>query len=170
MRLDELLELPDGPPEGLPGREDAGKIEAADRLTGLRNFAKQKIADAGLAAGDRYGRAKLLEHTLSSSPFEYTLNRPPPAEGVDPIEDFVVRNQRGHCEYFASALALMLRSQNIPARIVLGFRGGEWNSVGSFYDVRQLHAHAWVEAYLEPEQIPEAELPPGPRPQPRRRG
>jgi hypothetical protein len=162
--LEELLELPDGPPDGQPDREGSGKIEAADRLTGLRNFARQKIADAGLAAGDRYGRAKLLEHTLSSSPFEYTLNRPPPAEGVDPIEDFVVRNQRGHCEYFASALALMLRSQNIPARIVLGFRGGEWNSVGSFYDVRQLHAHAWVEAYLEPDQIPEAELPPGPRP------
>jgi transglutaminase-like putative cysteine protease len=162
-QLDELLEMPDAPTEG-KSAESGNTVEAADRLTGLRAFAAQKIEQAGLAADDRYGKARLLEKLLSSSPFEYSLNRPPAAEGVDPIEDFVVRNQRGHCEYFASALALMLRSQNIPARIVLGFRGGEWNSLGSFYDVRQLHAHAWVEAFLEPDQIPQGELPPGPPP------
>jgi protein-glutamine gamma-glutamyltransferase len=163
-QLAELLELPDGPPEGQPPKESDNTVEAVDRLTGLRSFAAQKIQQSGIAPSDRYGKAKLLEKLLSSPPFEYSLNRPPPAEGVDPIEDFVVRNQRGHCEYFASALALMLRSQNIPARIVIGFRGGEWNPLGSFYDVRQLHAHAWVEAYLETNQIPQAELPPGPPP------
>ena len=98
---------------------------------------------------------------LSSPPFEYSLNRPPPAPNVDPIEDFVTRNRSGHCEYFASALALMLRSQGIPARVVIGFRGGEWNPLGSFLDVRQLHAHAWVEAYLEPDQIPASQRPVG---------
>ena len=45
----------------------------------------------------------------------------------------------------------MLRSQNIPARMVIGFKGGEFNTVGNYYQVRQLHAHAWVEAFLEPQ-------------------
>ena len=45
----------------------------------------------------------------------------------------------------------MLRSQGIPARMVIGFKGGEWNAAGGYYQVRQLHAHTWVEAYLEPE-------------------
>jgi len=56
----------------------------------------------------------------------------------------------------------MLRSVDIPSRLVLGFKGGEWNSLGGFYQVRQLHAHAWVEAYLEPDQLP-ADLPELPR-------
>jgi protein-glutamine gamma-glutamyltransferase len=74
----------------------------------------------------------------------------------------VTRNPRGHCEYFASALALMLRSQKIPARVVIGYHGGDWIPSASNYDVRQLHAHAWVEAYLGPEQlknVPAPELP-----------
>jgi protein-glutamine gamma-glutamyltransferase len=146
--LDELLALPD-------------EIDPVDRLTGLRALAAKTIHDANLSAGDRYGKAKALELMLSLPPFEYSLDRPPPAPDVDPIEDFVTRNRSGHCEYFASALALMLRSQGIPARMVTGFHGGEWNALGSFLDVRQLHAHAWVEAYLEPDQIPAAVRPLG---------
>lgn len=70
------------------------------------------------------------------------------------MEDFVVNHRTGHCEYFAGALTLMLRSQNIPARMVVGFKGGEYNTVGNYYIVRQLHAHAWVEAYLAEDDIP----------------
>ena len=53
--------------------------------------------------------------------------------------------RRGHCEYFAGALVMMLRSQGIPARMAIGFKGGEWNPLGMYYQVQQLHAHAWVE-------------------------
>jgi hypothetical protein len=60
----------------------------------------------------------------------------------------------GHCEYFASALTLMLRSQGVPARMVIGYRPREFNDVGNYYVVRQRDAHAWVEAYLRPEEIP----------------
>jgi hypothetical protein len=129
----------------------------------LRELAASKIREAKLPADDHYGIAKRLERLLSSPPFEYNLDRGPSDPNLDPIEDFVTRNPRGHCEYFASALALMLRSQKIPARVVIGFHGGDWVPSGSYYDVRQLHAHAWVEAYLGPEQlkkVPAPELPP----------
>jgi transglutaminase-like putative cysteine protease len=161
--LDSMLNMPDGVAESSPvvpgGAYD--KVEPIDRLSGLRALASKTIRDAHLADGDRFGKAKALERMLSSPPFEYSLDRPPPAPGVDPIEDFVTRNHSGHCEYFASALALMLRSQGIPARMVIGYRGGEWDPDRSLFDVRQLHAHAWVEAYLEPGQIPTGERPRG---------
>ena len=77
---------------------------------------------------------------------------------IDAIEDFVSNNPRGHCEYFATALALMLRSEGIPSRVVLGYRCDEWDPATQSFQVRQLHAHAWVEAYLAAERIPDALL------------
>jgi hypothetical protein len=67
---------------------------------------------------------------------------------LDPVEDFLINRKKGHCEYFASALALLLRSIDIPARIVNGFKGGDWNELTETINVRQKHAHSWVEAYL----------------------
>ncbi len=72
-------------------------------------------------------------------------------EGIDPVEDFVQNHRTGHCELFASAMTLMLRSQGIPARLVVGFHGGEMNVMTGSFMVRGKHAHAWVEAYLRPE-------------------
>jgi transglutaminase-like putative cysteine protease len=65
-----------------------------------------------------------------------------------PIEDFLFRYRSGHCEYFASAMILMLRSVGIPARLATGFLGAEFNPLEDYYIVRQSNAHAWVEAYL----------------------
>lgn len=96
----------------------------------------------------------------ASRPYRYSL-RPADVERdqyLDPIEDFVANHRSGHCEYFASALVMMLRSQGIPARLVLGYKGGEYNALGDYWLVRQLHAHAWVEAYLEPEDVPAGAL------------
>jgi len=70
---------------------------------------------------------------------------------IDPIEDFVRNHRSGHCELFASALVIMLRSQGIPARLVVGFHGGDYNTLNDCWMVRGKHAHAWVEAYLRPE-------------------
>ena len=67
---------------------------------------------------------------------------------LDPVEDFLVNRKEGHCEYFASALALLLRSIDIPARMVNGFKGGDWNELAQVMNVRQKHAHSWVEAYI----------------------
>jgi len=68
--------------------------------------------------------------------------------GASPIEDFLFRDRRGHCEYFASAMVLLLRAQGIPARLVTGFYGAEWSAWESSWVVRQSNAHAWVEAWL----------------------
>ncbi len=158
-----LLQMPDRPPR--PNDltiSPAAASSSRDRLDNLRKLAADKIREFKIPDDDAYGKAKQLERVLSSPPFEYSLDRGPSDPALDPIEDFITRNPRGHCEYFASALALMLRSQNIPARVVIGFHGGEFISTGSYYDVRQLHAHAWVEAYLTPDQlekVPPAELP-----------
>lgn len=66
----------------------------------------------------------------------------------NPIEDFLFTYRTGHCELFASSMVLMLRSEGIPARLVSGFLGAEYNRLTRDYTVRQRNAHAWVEAYL----------------------
>jgi transglutaminase-like putative cysteine protease len=124
-------------------------------LPNLVRLAKSWIDESGLPESDRLGRARYLNQKLAASGmFKYSLepqNRDP---SIDPIEDFVSNHRAGHCEYFATALTLMLRSQNIPARMVVGYRTDEWNEIGQCYQVRQLHAHTWVECYLRGSQIP----------------
>ena len=93
-------------------------------------------------------RACALESYLRESGlFTYSLKMEVIDLSLDPVEDFLVNRKEGHCEYFASALALLLRSIDIPARIVNGFKGGDWNDLTQTMNVRQKHAHSWVEAY-----------------------
>jgi transglutaminase-like putative cysteine protease len=68
---------------------------------------------------------------------------------LPPLEEFLFVSQSGNCEYFASALAVMLRTLGIPARVITGFQQGEWNPYGEYFLVRMADAHAWVEAYVE---------------------
>ena len=84
--------------------------------------------------------------------FQYTLDFTEVTmdKRIDPIEDFFSNHRKGHCELYAAALTLMLRSQGIPARLVVGFHGSEYNSVTKSYFVRGTDAHAWVEVYLRP--------------------
>ncbi|MEE2777886.1 MAG: DUF3488 and transglutaminase-like domain-containing protein [Acidobacteriota bacterium] len=69
-------------------------------------------------------------------------------ETENPIEDFLFKYRSGHCEYFATAMILMLRSVDVPARLVTGFVGAEFNPLEDYYIVRQSNAHAWVEAWI----------------------
>jgi hypothetical protein len=78
--------------------------------------------------------------------FGYTLDQK--AGGDDPLADFLFNVREGHCEYFATAMALMLRSQGIATRVVTGFQQGEYNETADVFVVRQRHAHAWVEVYF----------------------
>lgn len=99
-------------------------------------------------------RAKAMEHYLVTSPdYSYTLDHVRQDASIDPTVDFVCNVKQGHCELYASALALMLRTCGIPARVVIGFRGADYNSVGDWYEVRQYHAHSWVEAFIEKEPL-----------------
>jgi len=128
-----------------------------DPLPGLKATAAAIVAD--LPADRVYERAKRIESYLrDSGRFSYTMEPPQRPAGVDPLEDFVMAQPSGHCEFFAGAMTMMLRSVGIRSRIVLGYRGGEYNVVGNFYQFQQLHAHSWVEAYIPPESIPAGRL------------
>src|SRR5206468_3106660 len=94
-------------------------------------------------------RARALEaHFRDSGRYGYTLRMSVIDPGLDPVVDFVVNRKEGHCEYFGSALTLMLRSVGIHARMVNGFKGGDWNDLTRVMNVRQKHAHSWVEVYV----------------------
>ena len=97
------------------------------------------------AAGNRYDKARAIESYLQNN-FGYTLEQK--AGGTDPLADFLFNVREGHCEYFATAMAVMLRSQGIATRVVNGFHGGEYNDAADVTVVRQRNAHAWVEVYF----------------------
>jgi transglutaminase-like putative cysteine protease len=81
--------------------------------------------------------------------FVYTLE--PPMLGPDSVDDFLFKTKHGFCEHYASAFVFLMRAANVPARVVTGYLGGEYNEVGGYYIVRQSDAHAWAEVWLEGE-------------------
>ncbi|HEV8436635.1 MAG TPA: DUF3488 and transglutaminase-like domain-containing protein [Methylomirabilota bacterium] len=95
---------------------------------------------------DPLDAARKLNAFLSSR-FRYTLAKPQTA--LDPLEEFLFVRRSGNCEYFAAGLAVMLRTLDIPARVVGGFQRGEWNPYGRYFMVRLSDAHAWVEAHFD---------------------
>lgn len=155
-----LVPAPDRARVGTESLLDLPPAEGPTALPRLAAQAEQWLEQAGLSDNDRYACARLLERQLrDSGQFTYSLEGQPRDLSIDPIEDFIANNPRGHCEYFATALTLMLRTRGIPARMVVGFKCDEWNQVGHYFQVRELHAHTWVEAYMEPDQIPNRFLP-----------
>jgi protein-glutamine gamma-glutamyltransferase len=103
----------------------------------------------GLAEDDFKGRALALERYLrDSGEFRYSLQMEVTDPDLDPVEDFLINRKSGHCEYFASALTLLLRSIDVPARMINGFKGGDYNAMAGITTVRQKHAHSWVEALV----------------------
>ena len=95
--------------------------------------------------GNRYDKARAVEEHLRNN-FGYTLEQK--AGGEEPLADFLFNVREGHCEYFATAMAVMLRTQGIATRVVNGFHGGEYNDTADVLVVRQRNAHAWVEVYF----------------------
>ncbi|MFL6466530.1 MAG: DUF3488 and DUF4129 domain-containing transglutaminase family protein [Pyrinomonadaceae bacterium] len=94
---------------------------------------------------NRYDAAAAIERYLQTS-FGYTLEMK--AGGRDPLADFLFNVREGHCEYFATSMAMMLRSQGIASRVVNGFQRGDYNDTADVYVVRQRNAHSWVEVYF----------------------
>jgi protein-glutamine gamma-glutamyltransferase len=103
-------------------------------------------SDITANAGSNYQRAKAVETYLKAK-FGYTLDLPG-NRVPDPLAYFLFERKMGHCEYFASSMTVMLRTLGIPARVVNGFRGGEYNDLTGNYIIRQKDAHSWVEAYF----------------------
>jgi protein-glutamine gamma-glutamyltransferase len=108
----------------------------------ISNLAEEIAAPAP----SNYDKAVAIEQHLLTH-FGYTLELPRSLP-QDPLANFLFERKKGHCEYFASSMAVMLRSLRIPARIVTGFRGGEFNDLTGQYVVRASDAHSWVEAYF----------------------
>jgi transglutaminase-like putative cysteine protease len=79
--------------------------------------------------------------------FEYTLT--PPKLDLDSVDDFVFNTKRGFCGHYASAFVTMMRAAGVPARVVTGYQGGQWNPVREYFLVRQSDAHAWAEVWLD---------------------
>lgn len=78
--------------------------------------------------------------------FIYTLE--PPLLGADSVDEFLFDTKQGFCEHYASAFVFLMRAAGVPARVVTGYLGGEYNDVGNYYIVRQSDAHAWAEVWL----------------------
>ncbi len=103
-------------------------------------LANETIKRSG--AQNRYDAAQSIEHYLQTN-YRYSLDMR--AGGADPLADFLFNVREGHCEYYAAAMAAMLRTQGIAARVVNGFQAGDYNEVSDAYVVRQRNAHSWVE-------------------------
>jgi len=99
-----------------------------------------------VSADNSYDKAAAVERYLRTS-FGYTLQLPRTVPR-DSVANFLFERKQGHCEYFASSMAIMLRTLGIPSRVVNGFRTGEFNDLTSQYLVRASNAHSWVEAYF----------------------
>jgi transglutaminase-like putative cysteine protease len=149
MRYEGVSRVPAVPPAKL-------RAASADYPDEIRTFylqlpkidpRVQRLADEVTArAANPYDKAASIESFLRTG-YAYTLdvNMPP---NVDPLPYFLLQKRAGHCEYFASAMAVMLRAEGIPSRFVTGFLPGEYNDVGGDYIIRASDAHAWVEVFF----------------------
>jgi protein-glutamine gamma-glutamyltransferase len=101
-------------------------------------------ADEGAAPEDVVEKAMRY---FNEQPFHYTLS--PPRLPADPVDGFLFDTRAGFCEHYAGSFVFLMRAAGIPARVVTGYQGGEWNRAGGYLLVRQSDAHAWAEVWLE---------------------
>lgn len=126
--------------------------EIPGRMVRLTTLASRVVGDEVKARGrpiTNLETARALEaHLRDSGEYKYSLSLSVQDTQIDPVEDFLFNRREGHCEYFASALVLMLRSVGIPARLITGFKGGEMRPDGTLV-IQQRFAHAWAEALID---------------------
>ncbi len=111
----------------------------------VRDLAAQIVSRAGVVTP--YDRVRAIEFWLRTN-IQYNERIPTPPRGSDPIEWFLFEQREGYCNYYATAMVLMLRSQGIPARMAAGFAQGIWDAERGAYLVRERDAHTWVEVYF----------------------
>lgn len=124
--------LPMAPPTRFD--RDVSKVSAA-----VRQWA------AGVSGDAASSQEKVERLAAEMRLWKYDLNAP--IDTAQPVESFLA-GKSGHCELYATLLALAARSQGIPARVINGYYGGDWNETGGFYLIREQHAHSWVEVWL----------------------
>ena len=97
-------------------------------------------------AGSDAGYVQAVLGYLRTGGFVYSIT--PEPLGVDAIDDFLFNTREGFCGHYASAFVMLMRAAGVPARVVTGYLGGEWNPSGAYFVVRQADAHAWAEVWL----------------------
>jgi len=147
----EAYSLLEEPPENAPALNPPPILELArrERYLQLPRLDPRIPALARTMAGNTatdLDRARAVEHALRRG-YGYTLQLPDRLV-PDPLAYFLFSRKKGHCEYFASAMAVMLRSLGIPARLATGFQSGVYNSISDLWLVRASDAHSWVEAWI----------------------
>jgi transglutaminase-like putative cysteine protease len=151
FRYDVISVLED-PPESAPVLIIPPVLSMASRETNLELPSRLDPRIAALAQSMAAGRTTDLERaraleTHLRQDYAYTLELPQ-REPADPLANFLFVRRKGHCEYFASAMAVMLRSLQIPARMATGFQMGVYNPISDLWLVRASDAHSWVEAWI----------------------
>ena len=132
------------PPYPLSSAERSETTQLPEPLN--PRIAELALSMVGTAVSDE-AKARALESHLKTQ-FGYTLDLPSKVV-ADPLSNFLFVRKKGHCEYFASAMAVMLRTLGIPSRVVTGFQSGVFNPLTGWRVVRASDAHSWVEAWLE---------------------
>jgi transglutaminase-like putative cysteine protease len=127
-------------------------IELARQVADEEMQSESSISGAEVSP-ERRKAVALWAYLRDEERFTYSLNMAVEDPRRDPVEEFLFVRKQGHCEYFASALALMLRSEKIPARLVTGFKGADFHKSEGYYEVQQRHAHVWVEAWVDNQWI-----------------
>ena len=133
-------------PSAYRGIEDYDRI-LKDKYLGLpADAARYAILSRELGGGaaEAVDAARAMEARFRDT-FSYSLSAD---AGRQSLDDFLFRSRAGNCEFFATAMCVLLRVAGVPSRLVIGFLGEEWNAYGRFFDIRQSDAHAWVEAYF----------------------
>ncbi len=135
--------------QSIPSRNYPTELQHWDPYLQLPAGISRRVVDlvGSLIAGrEPSHQITVLSQYFRQAGFRYSLEDLPLSE--HPIDDFLLSHRYGNCEYFASALAMMLRIAGIPSRVVGGYRGGAYNDMGRYYVVSQNEAHLWVEAYV----------------------
>jgi len=128
----------------------SGQRERALQLSGNITSRQRNLVRTWLSAGnDPEAVVQQALDYFRRQPFVYTLS--PPRYQDNPVDQFLFESREGFCEHYASAFTQLMRLAGIPARMVVGFQGGEFNRVGDYYAIRNYDAHAWSEVWLDPQ-------------------
>ncbi|HVF68580.1 MAG TPA: DUF3488 and transglutaminase-like domain-containing protein [Pyrinomonadaceae bacterium] len=148
LREDPMVYTPGQATKNLRRPVEAYQQLPATLDTRVGSLAYNVVKEARAKNG--YDMARAIEAHLSANAYggNYSYSLDMRAGGDDPLSDFLFNVRAGHCEYFATAMAVMLRTLRIPARIVNGFQSGEYNDAADAYVIRQADAHSWVEVYF----------------------
>ncbi|MDQ3864117.1 MAG: transglutaminase domain-containing protein, partial [Actinomycetota bacterium] len=146
-----ISSVPNASPEQLRSAGTHYPNEIEDKYTQLPPTGLQRTSELAsrLTEGttNPYDAVLKMNRYLKKT-YPYDLSIPPQNKDMDAVEYFLFEQKRGYCEQFSSSLAVMARSQGIPARVATGYAPGEYNPFTGLYDVRASDAHAWVEVYF----------------------